>query len=73
MIRTFDTVNNQAVVSPVYFIDNEKEEIIAEENWTYSPETLFFFPGHESNLMVENQHKSSDVSQIKIITRKVDY
>jgi hypothetical protein len=57
--------------SPVYFIDNAKEELMRTGTWLPSSRTHFYLPGYDSNLLVEYIQENSDVKEIKVISNQV--
>lgn len=52
MFRSFDFENGQPLETPVYYISNETEQIIAEETWKCSYLHKYDFAGYDGNLIL---------------------
>lgn len=71
MFRTFDFENGNALSTPVYYISNETESIIAEEKWQCSYRYKYDFPGFDGNMIIENQYENGNVSDIIVSSKKI--
>jgi hypothetical protein len=66
VIRTFAFENSRAKETPVYFINNVNEELIAEESWECSYLFKDTVPGYEGSLLVSSEYENGDVHSIKV-------
>ena len=71
MFRTFDFENGAPLSTPVYYIDNASEDIIAEEQWKCSYRYKYDFPGYDGNMVVENQYENGNVEDIIVASKKI--
>lgn len=52
MIRTIAFEKGEAVPTPVYYIDNQKEDIVAIDTWKCSHLHKYHLPGFDGNMLV---------------------
>ena len=71
MFRTFDFENGAALETPVYYVNNETEEIVAEETWKCSYLHKYEFPGYDGNMIVEALYENADVEEVTVMSKKV--
>ena len=71
MFRTFEFENGQPVETPVFYVNNETEEIIAEEKWKCCYLYKYDFPGYDGNLLVEGQYDNANVESMVIEAKKI--
>ena len=68
MFRTFDFENGNPLETPVYYIENETEEIIATETWKCSYLHKYDFMG--KNTLIEGLYENADVEEVTIMTKR---
>lgn len=75
IFRTFKFENGGPLDSPVFFVNNEREEIIPfEETWKSSSCYFFYVPGYDNSTMVESFHTHGDVTEVDVsVIRLVTY
>ena len=74
MFRTVDIDQVQGPrVSPVYFIDNKTEQIIAEQAWVGSPLYNDYYPGYLDNVVVQGEYETGNVSKLRVSVKKFVY
>ena len=56
MFRTFLFENGNVIDSPVYYVSNETESIIAREKWSCTYRTKYFIPGYDSSMIMQNEY-----------------
>ena len=71
MFRTFDFENGNPLETPVYYINNETEEIQAEETWHCTHLNKYTFVGYDGNMIVDSMFENGNVEEITIASRKV--
>lgn len=71
MFRSFDFENGQPLETPVYYINNETEEIIAQESWKCSYLYKYDFPGTDGNMIVEGIYENGNVAEVTVNSKKV--
>lgn len=71
MFRTFDFKDGQALATPVYYVNNQTEEIIAEEKWKCSYLYKYDFPGYDGNMLIENQFENGNVEEVTVTSKKI--
>lgn len=64
MIRGFDFKNRVPLESPIYYIDNAEERIVAKSSWKVSYLYKYSFPGYKGNAIVENKYENGDVTEL---------
>lgn len=62
MIRGFDFKDRTPLESPIYYIDNENEKIVAKSTWKVSYLYKYSFPGYDGNAISENMYENGDVT-----------
>lgn len=69
----FDKKNKKggAMTSPVYYVNNEREEIIATEEWICTNKTHFYIPGFDTSTIIEADHENGDISEVIITTKRL--
>lgn len=73
-VSVFHTFKHEAGVTletPVYYVNNETEQQVAEDTWKCSCYYNFYIPGFENATIVEAYHENGDVSDIKVTVKKV--
>ena len=68
MFRTFDFENGAALETPVFYIDNETEEVVLEETWRRSHLHNYEFVG--KNTLVESLYEHADVEEVTVLIRE---
>ena len=58
MVRTFASEKSRPMATPVYYIDNLTEELIAEESWECSYLFKFTVPGYDNSFLIEAQYEN---------------
>jgi len=54
MFRTFYFNEGKAEKTPVYYVNNETEQIITEDKWECSYRTKYFVPGFDNSTLIES-------------------
>lgn len=71
MFRTFDFENGVTLDTPVYYISNETEEILAEEKWQCTYLNKYSFIGADPNVLVDSTFENGNVEEITVMAKKV--
>lgn len=71
MFRTFDFENGNTLQTPVYYISNETEEVLAEETWKCSYLNKYTLIGADANIIVDSSFENGNVQEITMISKKV--
>ena len=71
MFRTFCFFDGKVQPSPVYYVNNETEKIVATEEWQCTYRTKYFVPGYDSCLLLEGEFENGDVEEFTLWTKKV--
>ncbi len=53
------------------YIDNQTETVALMGTWKPSSRTHFYLPGYDSNCLIEAIHDNSEVSSIKVTTKRL--
>ena len=53
MFRTFLYENGQPKKTPTYYVSNETESIVAQDEWYCSYKSKYFIPGFDSSMIIE--------------------
>lgn len=64
VIKTFDFEDKKSVDSPIYFVENETEQIVARSDWRCVYTSRTTLPGFNVDLLVDADYDNGDVSQI---------
>ena len=68
MFRTFDFENGAALETPVFYIDNEREEIVLEETWKCSYLHKYEMVG--KNTLAEGLYENADVEEATVLIKE---
>ena len=65
MFRTFDFKDGKPLKTPIYYINNETEQIVAEDSWECSSLLRKYLhkdetTGVDSGMLVHNQYENGD-------------
>lgn len=72
VFHTFRHSKGEPLETPVYYIKNETEEIVAQETWKCTCYAArYYFPGWDGNLLVQSYHENGDVDDIVVTSKKV--
>jgi hypothetical protein len=71
MFKTFNYDNGQPLDTPVFYIDNASEKIIAEETWKCSYLYKYNFVAYDGNSIVECLFENGDVEEATLIIKKI--
>lgn len=72
VFHTFKHEDGKTVTTPVYYVNNDTEEIIEKEEWENSCHSSnFVFPGWDSSTVVQSIHDNGDCEEISFLVRKV--
>eukprot|EP00178_Gracilaria_changii_P003646 TRINITY_DN15474_c0_g1_i1.p1 TRINITY_DN15474_c0_g1~~TRINITY_DN15474_c0_g1_i1.p1 ORF type:complete len:122 (-),score=15.27 TRINITY_DN15474_c0_g1_i1:46-411(-) len=72
MFRTFDFQDGKPLSTPIYYIDNEKEEIVHQEsNWECSYLYKYGFTGTDANAIVELKYENGNVTELEAALIKI--
>lgn len=71
MFRTFDFENGKTLETPVYYISNETEEIVAQDTWYCSHLNKYTLVGYDSNMIVDSMFENGNVKEITMKATKV--
>ena len=69
--HTFKHKNKECLFSPIYYINNETEEIIYTEKWQASCFYDWFFPGWDGNTIVVSWHENGEVNEVRVEVKKI--
>jgi len=71
MFRTFDFKDGKPLKTPIYYINNETEQIVAEDSWECSYLHKDEPTGVDSGMLVHNQYENGDCEWFICETVKV--
>jgi hypothetical protein len=71
MLRTYKVEDEMILKSPTYYVDNETEKIIAEEQWECSFKYKYEFPGYSSNLYCEGIYVESQNDYFELNIKRI--
>lgn len=71
MFRTFSFENGKVKPTPVYYINNETEKIVAQDKWECTYRTKYYMPGFDSCTLIEGQYENGDVDEFTISVQKI--
>lgn len=61
VFHTFRHLNGKIQKTPVYYVNNETEEIVYRDTWeSIAHNSHFFFPGWDGSLIVQAMHNNGD-------------
>jgi hypothetical protein len=74
-ISVFPTIRHIAGVlqeTPIFYVNNETEEIIAQDTWKCSAWTSnFYFPGYDGSALVQVEKENGDVKEMIVTVKKI--
>lgn len=72
VFHTFRHIEGKIQVTPVYYVNNDTEEIIYKGKWeSICHNNHFFFPAWDTSCIVQSSHKNGDCEDILISAQKV--
>ena len=71
VFHTFRHDKGVTLETPVFYVNNETEQQVAEETWHATCYVNFFVPGFDSSTVIEAFHENGDVTKIDITSKKV--
>ena len=71
MFRTFFFQDGKVETTPVYYIDNETETIVAHDEWQCTYRTKYFVPGFDSSTLIESEYENGDVDNFTLWVKKI--
>jgi hypothetical protein len=69
MFRTYDFEKGVPQVTPIYYIDNETEEVVAVEKWRCSHRNKYEFAAHAPNQLIECEYENGHVESVTVKTK----
>lgn len=69
--HTFAYEKGQPLTTPVYYVHNQREEIIATETWEATCKTNFYIPGFDTSTVIEAKHATGDVNEVEVTTKRL--
>ena len=61
MFRTFFFQDGKVETTPVYYVDNQTQTIVARDEWMCSYKTKYHIPGFDSSTLIEGEYENGDV------------
>jgi hypothetical protein len=71
VFHTFRHEAGKTLTTPVYYVNNETEQVVAEETWEATCYVNFFVPGFDSATVIEGFYENGDVKEVGVTTKKV--
>lgn len=72
VFHSFRHLNGKVQKTPVYYVNNETEEIIYKDTWESTCfASNYFFPGWDGSSVVQAIHQNGDCEKIIIVNQKV--
>ena len=71
VFHTFRHEAGKTLTTPVYYVNNETEKVVAEETWEATCYVNFFVPGFDSGTVIEGFYENGDVKEVGVTTKKV--
>jgi hypothetical protein len=71
MFRTFYFQDGKVETTPVYYVDNETETILAYDEWQCTYRTKYYLPGFDSSTLIEGEYENGDIEEFTIWVKKV--
>ena len=71
MFRTFYFLDGKVQTSPVYYVNNESEKIIAQDEWQCTYRTKYYVPGFDSATLIESEYENGDVEDFTVNVKKI--
>lgn len=69
--HTFAYEKGLPLTTPVYYVHNQREEIIATETWEATCKTNFYIPGFDTSTVIEAKHNTGDVNEVEVTTKRL--
>ena len=71
MFRTYSYSDQKVNESPVYYINNNNEEITCKQLWECSYKTKYFIPGYSDHTLIESEFQNAKVSEFIVREKKI--
>lgn len=75
MFRTFDFKDGKPLPTPIFYVDNEKEEIVSQDTWECSYLHKDEPTGVDSGMLIHNEYENGDCKwfvceSVKVVNQK---
>lgn len=71
MFRGYDFDKGKPVPSPIYYIDNLSQEIVATEEWLCSHRTKYELLPYCTSMLIECEYEDGNVDKVTVMTKEI--
>jgi hypothetical protein len=71
VFHTFRHEAGKTLTTPVFYVDNAREQVVAQEEWQATCYVNFYVPGFDRNTVVEGFYENGDVKEIGVTLKTV--
>ena len=71
MFRTFEFIDGKVQTTPVYYVNNETQAIVAKDYWECTHKTKYFIPGYDTSTIMEGEYENGEVEEFTLKIKKV--
>jgi len=71
MFRTFFFQEGKVETTPVYYVNNETEKIVAQDEWECTYKTKYYVPGFDSSTLIEEEYENGEVDEFTVTVKKI--
>lgn len=55
----------------MFYVHNEREEIIWSDTWKAKPAIKWYVPGFDSSMVIEASHEDSEVESVEVTVKRL--
>lgn len=71
VFHTFRHEAGKTLTTPVFYVNNETEQVVAQETWEATCYVNFFVPGFDSGTVIQGFYENGDVKEVGVTVKKV--
>lgn len=71
IFHTLDFEKGEPLHTPVFFVHNEREEIVCQDTWQATSRIRWFLPGYSSSTIIESECPLSDPEEVRVTTTRL--
>jgi hypothetical protein len=71
IFHTLDFEKGEPLHTPVFFVHNEREEIVCQDMWQATSRIRWFLPAYSSSVIIEEECALSEPEEVRVTTTRL--
>ena len=71
IFHTLDFEKGEPLETPVFFLHNEREEIVKTDSWKATSRIRWYLPGYDSATIIEEECALSEPEEVRVTTTRL--